>query len=474
MSDNADHASGHHAPSSPPDGPADQSSVRPATSRRRFLGAAAGVVGAGALGAAGYGLRVATEDEPAAGPVPAAASGQASGSAAALPSSGAAPASVLADPDQRVVPFYAERQAGITTPTQDRLMFAALDVTSTDVQDVMLLLGRWAAMAARFTEGKQVSSAEGKPAQPPVDTGEAMDLGPSSLTITVGFGASLFDDRFGLADKMPAALRPLGTIPGDAVMRPELTGGDLCIQACADDPQVVFHAVRNLVRAARGTAVLRWSQLGFGRASATGAGQTTPRNLFGFKDGTNNIHADDTSAVDQYVWVGKDTDQAWMANGSYLVARKIRMEIESWDADDLADQQKIFGRVKTTGAPLTGGGEFTPFDLAAKGTDGSPVIDTDSHIRLASPEANGGVRILRRGYNYTDGQDPDTGKLAAGLFFIAFQRDPHAQFKVLQTRLGRSDLLNEYIAHIGGGVWACPPGLSAPGDWYGKALFGAD
>lgn len=444
--------------------PVDPSSGRPASSRRRFLGAAAGVVGAGALGAAGYGLRVATESEP----TTAATAGQSS-APSSVQQSGAP-----ADPDQHVVPFYGTRQAGITTPTQDRLMFAALDVTSTDVQDVKLLLGRWSAMAARFTEGKQVSSAEAKPAQPPLDTGEAMDLGPNSLTITVGFGASLFDGRFGLAGKMPAALGPLGTIPGDAVMKPELSDGDLCIQACADDPQVVFHAVRNLVRAARGTAVLRWSQLGFGRASATGAGQTTPRNLLGFKDGTNNIHADDVAAVDKYVWVDAETaagDQAWMANGSYLVARKIRMEIESWDADPLADQEKIFGRLKTSGAPLTGGSEFNPVNFAAKGTDGAPVIDADSHIRLASPEANGGVRILRRGYNYTDGQDPDTGKLAAGLFFICFQRDPHAQFKVLQTRLGRSDLLNEYIAHIGGGVWACPPGVSEPGDWYGKSLF---
>jgi deferrochelatase/peroxidase EfeB len=270
---------------------------------------------------------------------------------------------------------------------------------------------------------------------------------------------------------MPTALRPLGTIPGDGALRPELTGGDLCIQACADDPQVVFHAVRNMVRAARGTAVLRWSQLGFGRASATGAGQTTPRNLMGFKDGTNNIHADDVGATTQYVWVGDETDQQWMRGGSYLVARKIRMEIESWDTDDLSDQEKIFGRTKVGGDPLTGGTEFSPIDFTATAGDGSLVIDGRSHVRLASPEQNGGVRLLRRGYNYTDGQDPDTGKLAAGLFFIAYQRNPHTQFKVLQSRLGASDLLNEYIDHIGGGIWACPPGVRQAGDWFGKPLF---
>jgi deferrochelatase/peroxidase EfeB len=232
-----------------------------------------------------------------------------------------------------------------------------------------------------------------------------------------------------------------------------------------------------MVRAARGTAVLRWSQLGFGRASATGAGKVTPRNLMGFKDGTNNIHADDQAAVEEFVWVADDDVQEdppadWMRGGTYLVARKIRMEIESWDTDELSDQERIFGRHKDTGAPLTGGDEFTPLDFAATDVPaGHPVIDVASHVRLASPEANGGVRLLRRGYNYTDGQDPDTGKLAAGLFFICFQRDPHRQFKPVQTALGRNDLLNEYIAHIGGGVWACPPGLSGPGDWFGKALL---
>jgi deferrochelatase/peroxidase EfeB len=348
-------------------------------------------------------------------------------------------------------------------------MFAALDVTTTDSRELQRMLGRWAAIAARLTAGKLVSDSPVRAEQPPFDTGESMDLGPHSLTITVGFGPSLFDARFGLAPRMPAELTPFGTIPGDAVLKPAISDGDLCIQACADDPQVVFHAIRNMVRAARGTAVLKWSQLGFGRASATGAGQTTPRNLMGFKDGTNNIHADDTVALDEQVWVGPGA--GWMAGGSYLVARKIRMEIESWDTDPLTDQERIFARNKVTGAPMTGGDEFTPLDFGRTSESGEPVIDINAHTRLASPEQNGGVRLLRRGYNYTDGQDPDTGKLAAGLFFIAFQRDPQTQFKAVQTRLGRSDLLNEYIAHIGGGLWACPPGVSGPGDWFGKPLF---
>ncbi len=440
-------------------GGADQGSGAPAaatgTNRRRFFGTAAATAAVALVagGGAGYGIKTAADREKVT-------------SAAGKPGG-----ATSTDRSTLTVPFYGTRQAGITTAQQERLMFASLDVTSTDPQDLQFLLGRWAALAARFTTGKTVSASPDDPAQPPFDSGEALDSGPYSLTVTVGLGASLFDKRFGLADRMPAALRPLGMIPGDAVLQPELTGGDLCIQACADDPQVVFHAVRNMVRAARGTAVLRWSQLGFGRASATGAGQTTPRNLMGFKDGTNNIRADDVNATSEYVWVGEETDQQWMKNGSYLVARKIRMEIESWDTDELSDQEKIFGRTKATGDPLTGGTEFTPIDFTKHAADGTRVIDDRSHVRLASPEANGGIRILRRGYNYTDGQDPNTGKLAAGLFFVAFQQNPHTQFKVLQSRLGSSDLLNEYIAHIGGGIWACPPGVREAGDWFAKALF---
>src|SRR6478752_3911610 len=335
------------------------------TSRRRFLGgaAAAGVGLAAGVGvAAGYGIRSAGVDDEAS----------------------TDPYRASADPDataNTVVPFYGDRQAGITTAQQERLMFAALDVTTTDVDELKRMLGRWAAIAARLTAGKLVSDSPVRDEQPPFDTGEAMDLGAHSLTITVGFGPSLFDDRFGLTSRMPAELTPFGTIPGDAVMKPANSDGDLCIQACADDPQVVFHAVRNMVRAARGTAVLRWSQLGFGRASATGGGQTSPRNLMGFKDGTNNIHADDTGAVDDHVWVAEEADQDWMRGGSYLVARKIRMEIEHWDVDPLSDQETIFGRAKVSGAPLTGGQEFTPIDFSAKDSAGDPVIDVHSHVR---------------------------------------------------------------------------------------------
>jgi deferrochelatase/peroxidase EfeB len=314
-----------------------------------------------------------------------------------------------------------------------------------------------------------VGAVDTAPDLPPVDTGEALDLGPARLTVTVGFGGSFFD-RLHLAHRRPAALLDLPALPGDA-LEADRSDGDLCVQACADDPQVAFHAVRNLARLARGTAVIRWSQLGFGRTSSTSTSQATPRNLMGFKDGTNNIKAESATELGEFVWVGDETDQPWLRGGSYLVARRIRMLIESWDTDDLADQQNVFGRVKASGAPLTGRDEFDVPDLAAAHGDGTPVIPVDAHIRLAAPASNGGQRILRRGYSYTDGIDPATGLLDAGLFFIAFQKNAHAQFVRIQQRLGRHDALNEYIRHTGSALFAVPPGLAGAGDWFGKALF---
>jgi deferrochelatase/peroxidase EfeB len=369
-----------------------------------------------------------------------------------------------------VVPFYGRHQAGIATPVQDRLAFAAFDVTTREVRALKALLGTWAAAAARLTRGLPVGAGATSPHAPPVDTGEAAGLGAARLTVTVGFGPSLFDDRFGLAPKRPAALADLPALPGDA-LDPAHSGGDLCVQACADDPTVAFHAVRNFARLARGSAVMRWLQLGFGRTSSTSASQQTARNLFGFKDGTNNVKVQDADDLDSFVWVDGEGDQAWMCGGSYLVARRIRMLVESWDTDYLADQENVFGRFKTSGAPLTGTHEYDAPDLRAV-RDGRPVIPLNAHVRLAGPSRNDGQKILRRGYSYTDGIDPDTGLLDAGLFFICFQKDPRKQFVAIQRRLGAHDALNEYTRHTGSALFAVPPGPHAAGDWWGKSLFG--
>jgi deferrochelatase/peroxidase EfeB len=337
------------------------------------------------------------------------------------------------------------------------------------------LLADWTDAAARMTQGLEVGetgAVGGSPYAPPEDTGEALGLPASGLTITFGFGPTLFAteagvDRFGIADRRPAALEPLPRFTGDALV-PERSGGELCVQACADDPQVAVHAIRNLSRIAFGRASLRWSQLGFGRTSSTSTSQVTPRNLFGFKDGTANLKAEEPDAVAEHVWVSREAGPEWMAGGSYLVARRIRMIIESWDRVQLAEQEALVGRTKGEGGPMSGGGEFAAIDLAAASADGSPVIADDAHVRLAHPEVNGGIRLLRRGYNFVDGNDA-LGRLDAGLFFLSFQNDP-ARFVTVQRSLAR-DGLNEYLKHVGSAVFAIPPGAREGGS-IGDGLLG--
>jgi deferrochelatase/peroxidase EfeB len=376
------------------------------------------------------------------------------------------------DAADAVVAFYGTRQAGITTPQQSRLAFAAFDLTTSHLSEVKALLGRWSAAASLMTKGQIIGPSEIGDS-PPIDSGEALGIGAQQLTITVGFGPSMFDSRFGLADRRPAALAPLPELPGDAVIDHQISGGDICVQACADDPQVAFHVIRNFARIAAGKAALRWSQIGFGRASVTSRAQQTPRNLMGFKDGTRNIKVEDAASTQEFVWVGDETDQNWMRNGSYLVMRKIRMQIEAWDSDSLADQEHVIGRSKDVGAPLSGTGEYDPLRLGKRGSDGEPLVSPFSHISLASPERNHGIQILRRGYSYADGIDPTTGQIDAGLFFLAYQKNAHEQFVPIQRQLGANDLLNEYIKHVSSGLYACPGGVEKVGDWFGRRLFTA-
>ena len=315
---------------------------------------------------------------------------------------------------------------------------------------------------------------EGAADLPPDDTGEAIGLPASGLTITFGFGPGLFRDahgrdRFGLADRRPAALAQLPHFPGD-MLDEARSYGDLCVQACADDPQVAVHAIRNLARIGFGTVAVRWSQLGFGRTSTTSTSQSTPRNLFGFKDGTDNVKAEQADAVDEHVWVasGDDPEAEWLAGGSYLVARRFNMAIEVWDRQTLGDQEDSIGRTKGSGAPLSGGGEFTRPDFTMAGSDG-PVIPRDAHVSVVHPDHNGGVRMLRRGYNFVDGTDA-LGGLNAGLFFLAYVRDPRTHFIPIQNRMAKHDALMEYLKVTGSALFAVPPGIRA-GEHVGQALF---
>jgi deferrochelatase/peroxidase EfeB len=367
------------------------------------------------------------------------------------------------DTAAQIVPFHGEQQAGIATAAQDRLHFAAFDVEDgLRARDLRDLLREWSRAAERMTAGRLVGDDAGEQLAPPADTGEALGLTPARLTVTFGLGPSLFDDRFGLAASRPEPLRDLPALPGDE-LDPDRSGGDLCVQACADDPQVAFHAVRNLARIGRGAVTVRWSQLGFGRTSSTSRAQATPRNLLGFKDGTRNLKAEDTADFARHVWVAGDRagEPPWLRGGTYLVARRIRMLIEVWDRASLGDQEQTIGRHKASGAPLGGREEFDAPNLAR--------LPADSHVRLAAPSSNDGIKLLRRGYSFTDGLDDRLGQLDAGLFFLSFQRDPDAFIRV-QRRLGSTDALNEYIKHVGSGVWAIPPGARR-GGWVGETLL---
>jgi deferrochelatase/peroxidase EfeB len=436
----------------------DPAGASPGLSRRRFLKTAAAATGVAVVGGVGglVGYDLLTGDPP-----------PASGSATPTD---ADPSTHPGEGAAAIVPFRDVHQAGIATPAQERMSFAAFDLKTTDRSELVALLRTWTAAAELMTRGEPVATPDGELLAPPEDTGEAEGLRPGRLTVTVGFGPSLFDDRFGLASQRPAALAEIPRFPGD-FLEPERSDGDIAIQACADDPQLAFHAVRNLARLGRGTVVMRWFQLGFGRTASTSSAQATPRNLQGFKDGTNNIVAEDLELMRDNVWVGDETDQPWMHDGSYVVTRRIRMLIETWDRTSLGEQERVIGRFKTSGAPLTGSAERDAADLNAIAADGTPVIAPDAHVRLALPANPTGERILRRGYSYTDGIHPQTGLLDAGLFFIAYQKDPRTGFVPIQRRLASLDSLNEYIRHTGSAVFACPPGLGAD-SWWGQTLLG--
>jgi deferrochelatase/peroxidase EfeB len=337
-------------------------------------------------------------------------------------------------------------------PQQEHLVLAAFDVTTERVSELRDLLAAWSAAATRLLEGRR---SEEEVAAGEVDTGEAHDLPPGELSLTFGLGPGVFaEDRFGLRDARPVALRPLPAFPGDA-LDPRRCDGELCAVACASDAQVAFHAFRTLWRVARGAARLRWAQTGF----LEGPGR--PRNLLGFKDGTYNVPTQ--RAYDRHVWI-HGRDRSWMTGGTYLVARRIRLLLEAWDALPVETQERIIGRHKVTGAPL---GEEREYDLRRLDDE---TIPRDAHVRVASPPSNDGVRLLRRSYNYFDGVDPDTGELDAGTIFLCYQRDPRRQYVPVQRRLAESDALSAHVVHTGSAIFAIPPAARLTG-YIGEGMF---
>ena len=349
---------------------------------------------------------------------------------------------------QEEISFYGKHQAGITTPMQKNIYFVVLDLRTTDKTDVIQLFKDWTDYSEKLVNGDLVKKDGSNALLPPSDTGETVGLNPYRLTLTFGVSAS-FLTKLGLEKKRPKLFRDLPAFPKEQ-LREQYTGGDIVIQACADDEQVAFHAVRNLIRKGRNKVTMKWSQSGF---AAIGDRMGTPRNLFGFKDGTANVTTE--KDFDKVVWADS---QDWMNNGSYMAVRRIIMHLETWDRTNLQEQENTFGRYKESGAPFGKKDEFDEVDLS--------LLPVDSHVRLAK-EVD--LPILRRSYSYSDGIDPKTGQFDAGLLFIAFQKDPD-RFVKIQTNLGADDKMNEYVTHIGSGLFACFGGVKE-GGYLGQDLF---
>ena len=374
-----------------------------------------------------------------------------------------AAANPACDPHAAVSPFGIH-QAGITTPAPEHLQLAAFDLEpGTTRAQLVDLLQTWQGAINLLTQGLPLPDA-GAPDKAPADTGEALSQRADHLTITIGFGPSLFDARFGLAAQRPAALVDIPAFTGDA-LDPARSLGDLSVQCCSDSRLVAEHGLRTLARLAAGRATVRWAQAGFNEPPSNPA-DGSGRNLFGFKDGTANLDANDPARMARNVWVDPADGPAWLAGGTYQVYRRVLMLMRTWDESVLSEQEDVMGRRRATGAPFGGTRETDPVDNA--------VTPLTSHVRVANPRTGAdseNERILRRGYSFHDGIAAD-GSFDAGLAFIAYQRDPRRQFITMQTRLAANDALNEYITHTASAIFVIPPGTTAAG-YVGETLLGA-
>lgn len=352
--------------------------------------------------------------------------------------------------------FYGNQQSGIISPQQSNCYFVVLDLATSNKEEVKELFKEWTTYAAKLMAGENLSEESESANIAPTDTGETEGLNPYRLSLTFGISRQALE-TLGLKDKIPSEFKDLPAFPGEQ-LEEDHTGGDLMIQACADDEQVAFHAVRNLVRKGRSKVTMRWSQSGF---VAIGNRKETPRNLFGFKDGTAN--ETNEQGQDNFLWC---TDNNWLKGGTYMTVRRIRMHLETWDRTNLHEQENTFGRYKKSGAPFGETAEFAKVDISKKDENGEPVMPVDSHVHLAKKT---GVEMHRRSYSYSDGINAKTGQFESGLLFISYQKSPE-QFSKVQTMLGSVDKLNEYITHIGSGLFAIFPGVKE-GGYIGQELF---
>ena len=362
-------------------------------------------------------------------------------------------------------PFHGAHQAGILTPgpadKQDYACFAAFDVIAQDNKDLAGLMQALTGRARFLTAGG--TPADLGVSQPPSDSDVlGPDIPADGLTVTVSAGSSLFDDRFGLAAAKPRKLTPMRAFPNDSP-DPAWLHGDLLLQLCANHPDTIHHAIRDITRHTRGGMQPRWKIEGYNSPPRPSG---TSRNLLGFKDGTANPRG---GLAQSLAWVDDPAEPAWARGGSYQVVRLIRMLVEFWDRVSINEQEGMFGRRRDTGAPLDGNTEFDTPDYEAD--PHGNIIPLDAHIRLANPRtpATASQRIIRRSYNYDLGIDPN-GNIQAGHIFVAYQQDVHRQFETIQKRLINEPLV-DYVQPFGGGYFYALPGITSPSDWYGRALL---
>ncbi|MFJ2442253.1 MULTISPECIES: iron uptake transporter deferrochelatase/peroxidase subunit [unclassified Streptomyces] len=405
-------------------------------SRRRLLGTA------GAAGATGLALG---------------AVGGATGSAANRP----APATALTTIGTGSVPFHGAHQGGITTPAHASAHLVAFDLApGAGRKEAAALLRRWSASARAMMAGEPATGD---------DTGIALDAGPSSLAVTFGFGRTFFD-RTDLTGQRPEALDPLPAFSSDH-LDANRSDGDLWIQIGSDDALVAFHALRTLQKDAGAAAGVRWQMNGFNRSPGATPHPMTSRNLMGQIDGTRNPKPSEPD-FDQRIFVPANPPAGvpdWMAGGSYAVVRRIRMLLDDWEKLPLAKQEKVIGRRKSDGAPLTGGTETTLLDLDKRDAEGNLIIPSNAHARITVPEANGGAAMLRRPFSFHDGIGAD-GTPDAGLLFVCWQADPLKGFVPVQRKLDRGDALSVFIRHESSGLYAVPGG-ARQGEYVGQRLL---
>jgi deferrochelatase/peroxidase EfeB len=421
--------------------------------RRQFVKRSLAVVGTGGVGALGGAL---ADNELRAHPAP--------------PSAAAQAHATLSDELLSRVPFDGPHQAGILTPApaQAQATFVALDSIAPNRELLAEALQTLSTRARGLTQGETVGAQEID--DPPPDSGVlGPEDAPDALTVTVAFGASLFDDRYGLGARKPKLLRQMPSFANNE-LDPTRSHGDLLLQVCAGHRDTVVHTVRELLRVLAGRLTTRWSIDGFQSVRRGPSTHNNPRNLFAFRDGTANPDVGDASLMNRLIWVQpRSGEPTWTAGGTYLVARTIRMHVEFWDRVGMFEQQNMIGRDRVTGAPLGGSHEFQEprYDLDPQGKR----IPLNAHIRLANPRtpATADQRILRRGYNYDRGID-EAGNLDQGLMFVAFNQDVRRQFETIQARLSEEPMI-DYITPVGGGYFFAPAGARGPGDWVGSRLF---